>query len=1097
MEIVKKAFSKFDINIENGQLSHEGREVALSSLFKIKISSGRKIPKNEESLSAIFKGLGFSINRAGNITYKRKFFNMDIIRKILKNVPLEKREKIHIDYPFYEGRLGMRTYFVNDFNQESSAIDEIMYEITERVNHALRSDLTLEADVNITLTFKDGLIHSSKKFNSFLIKDLDSFKRNLINYVDLTTSQNVNYTHFIDRIKIQIIRENSGGCNTSGNDKITVECGVKTIAPKRSSNNNCLFDCLKQLDVIDEQIYGNFNKANHNKVRKEFRIEPNKTIPITTALKIFKKYRNAKSIPLEIVNMETKKSSFSNRNVEKTTRNTISLENGHYTIKSSYPLLKCDNCLQTYRTVHNCNLNRASYAHAKIKKSGRILLSHQFKAEENNKDDIIHYDLESVPMPLNYFPTENLSSESKIEIHNYYIAGFNDGNDFRTFEGVDCIKKFVDYLLIRSDKRVDEAKERLRYNEQYTMAETSYNNMKLSQKERMKKKVIIDKLLKAEIKPLYVNAFNGANFDHYAIYNEFIKRNIKPDKSIINNGAIIKFEYKNLILFDICKHLTGGLSANLKSFKCNIVKGDFDHTDKRLKKGWEYMPDELKNDCLKYLHADVMGLKELYEKLNNTIHTNHGINITKYISTSSLTFNLWKEHYMNSQECNVAEKEQKSIDFINLPTLEQEQAFRQSVRGGRTYKSKHSFTSEQYSQFLDGTKNFDDINDYLIDADVVSLYPTAMAKYKFPVGECKKLLEGEHEMKGEMGVYLINFTTNKNLQHSIGGRRGDDGSLKWDLKDGSGYYTSVDIEDMNANGYEVEIVSGYYWMKTGYIFKEFIEKLFVEKQNSEKGSVQYALAKLFMNALYGKMIQRPIYNKTKTISTNSEYWAFWTHHNITGVEEVGDSATSWIVYGTAKDDVKMERCITKPTHLGAFILAYSRRIMLGYMKESNPHFDSTDENKKIENDFYYTDTDSLQIHVKNAKLMKNLGNKELGGITDDLGDDSKIIRGIWIAPKLYMLEYVKKGDKSIHYHFRGKGLNTDSLNVESFEKMNSGGCLKNVREFQMKKVHIKRNSKQQDIPQFSIIHLKDIAKTVNTTKWAGRNFTENVSIPWK
>ena len=141
--------------------------------------------------------------------------------------------------------------------------------------------------------------------------------------------------------------------------------------------------------------------------------------------------------------------------------------------------------------------------------------------------------------------------------------------------------------------------------------------------------------------------------------------------------------------------------------------------------------------------------------------------------------------------------------------------------------------------------------------------------------------------------------------------------------------------------------------------------------------------------------------------------------------------------------------------------------------KSNPYFNSTDIEKRIGNDFYYTDTDSLHIHSKNANL-KRLGDKELGGIDNDLGEGSKVIRGLWIAPKLYMLEYIKKGDKEnkIHYHFRGKGLNKVNLTVEAFEKMDEGGNLTSIRDFQMKKIHIKRNSKQQHIDQFSIVHYR-------------------------
>ena len=250
-----------------------------------------------------------------------------------------------------------------------------------------------------------------------------------------------------------------------------------------------------------------------------------------------------------------------------------------------------------------------------------------------------------------------------------------------------------------------------------------------------------------------MNAFNGANFDHYAIYKEFVRRNIKPDKYIVNNGSIVKFEYRNIRLFDICKHLTGSLKENLESFKCNVIKGDFDHNDDRLKGGWESMPFELQNKCIKYLKADVLGLKELYEKLNNSIHEKYHVNLTDYISTSSLTFNLWKEHYTAKKDL------EPDWDFILLPTLEEEQAFRQSVRGGRTYKSKHRFISKQYQGFKDGDIKFEDIDDYIVDADVVSLYPTAMAKYEYPIGLCKKLGENEKIMKGKMGIYNISYIT--------------------------------------------------------------------------------------------------------------------------------------------------------------------------------------------------------------------------------------------------------------------------------------------------------------------------------------------------
>jgi hypothetical protein len=657
---------------------------------------------------------------------------------------------------------------------------------------------------------------------------------------------------------------------------------------------------------------------------------------------------------------------------------------------------------------------------------------------------IIHYDLESFRKKV-----------GSNEIHEPYIVGYNVNDKFRYMAGDDCISRFVDYLLsISTNKKAPN---------------------------------------------IYINAFNGANFDHYFLFKEFTKRKLKPDKYILNNGSIISFEYKNLRFFDVSKHLTGTLKQNLNSFDCDIQKGDFDH---ELASRWEDMPAELREESIKYLKGDVMGLKELYDKLNTKVFDDNQINITKFISTSALTFAMWKDSIKDKNF------------FIQLPTLDQEKDFRESVRGGRTYKSKHKFISKQYDAYFRGDDDiysnnkkidFDDIDDYLIDADVVSLYPTAMVDYPYPVGDCQQ--SNDDQMHGKIGIYYISYETNKKLAHSIGGRRAENKSLKWDLKDSEGWYTSIDIEDMIANGYKVTIQKGWYWDKVEYIFKDYIEDLFkakeAEAQAGRKGSVRYQLSKLYMNSLYGKMIQRPIYNKSKMISDNTEYWKFWGNHHVSDITQLGDN---WIISGIPKNESKEEHCISKPTHLGAFILAYSRRIMVNYMKEANPHFDSVDVDKQIKNDIYYTDTDSLQMHVKNARLMERLGDKSLGGITDDLGDDCKIIKGLWIAPKLYMLEYLKKekdGSVSVNHHFRGKGLNKKDLNVEAYEKMDCGGELSNTRKFQMKKIHTKRNSKQQDIPQFSIIHYnkKDdkrrLTRVVNSKPWDGRRFiNDNDSIPW-
>ena len=100
------------------------------------------------------------------------------------------------------------------------------------------------------------------------------------------------------------------------------------------------------------------------------------------------------------------------------------------------------------------------------------------------------------------------------------------------------------------------------------------------------------------------------------------------------------------------------------------------------------------------------------------------------------------------------------------------------------------------------------------------------------------------------------------------------------------------------------------------------------------------------------------------------------------------------------------------------------------MKQTNPYFDSVDLDKQLAKSPYYTDTDSIQIHRKNISSLKL--DKEIGGISDDLGDNCKILCGGWIAPKLYFfLEYVDK-NREVKCHLRGKGVAKDKLTIKMF-----------------------------------------------------------------
>jgi hypothetical protein len=649
---------------------------------------------------------------------------------------------------------------------------------------------------------------------------------------------------------------------------------------------------------------------------------------------------------------------------------------------------------------------------------------------------------------------------------------------------------------------------------------------------------------------LYVNAFCGGIFDHHFLKKAIIEAGDVTSSLKMNGSNIMCMEYKKMRFVDLQKHLGGSLSKNLADWGCEVQKGSFNHD---LGCRWEVMGEATKKQCLSYLKSDVLGLAELSRKYSAQVKADHDTNWQKHISGSAMTWSNWVREGLGEFEFH---DRSRSRWVVQLPNREMDRFFRESIRGGRTYKTKSRFKSRQYDEYLSGKLSYDDLRDYYLDPDAVSLYPTAMLS-EYPVGLAEKLEPGESKMRGKMGIYKIRYKTNKFLAHSISGSREKGGKLSWTLEDGEGVYTSIDIEDMVKHGYEVEILGGYYWTKTAKIFKTYIEKLYKRKNSAKKGTCAYSLAKIMMNALYGKTIQKPIYDEIVEFTLNKEYWALKSTHDIQSIQEVMDSngeVRHWLAFCRTKDELKLNRKVTKPCHIGSFILAYSRRIMLEFMTEANPNFDISKKGKleeQVSQDWGYGDTDSLHMHADQAALIKKFGCKELGGMTDDLGG-SKVIQAIWIAPKTYALAYVRKPSQEdvlnsydlkelrkiaksggmkgitsnlgkgelldkmmgqvedfkhveakgglskprVHYHLKGKGLALDKLTWGHFVRMDQGEAVSNTRDYSMRR--------KGASGMFAIEMLKGdgdkkaLTRTINSKPWRGRAFSRDgsVSLPW-
>jgi hypothetical protein len=185
------------------------------------------------------------------------------------------------------------------------------------------------------------------------------------------------------------------------------------------------------------------------------------------------------------------------------------------------------------------------------------------------------------------------------------------------------------------------------------------------------------------------------------------------------------------------------------------------------------------------------------------------------------------------------------------------------------------------------------------------------------------------------------------------------------------------------------------------------------------------------------------------------------------------------------ESLNKENKISKPCQLGGFVLSYSRRIMLNYMKAIDPTLESMM--------FTYTDTDSLHITGESYKKLKDMGyirsgkDVALGYLSCDIDDEGIIISENNLAPKLYRYEYIDQlnrinGEEKIAT-MKAKGIPKSCLKYEMYD------LLKEDQEcdfsgLKRKHVSLTSSDKKAGLKHFSIVNCNQ-TRTFHSTTWTG------------
>jgi len=614
----------------------------------------------------------------------------------------------------------------------------------------------------------------------------------------------------------------------------------------------------------------------------------------------------------------------------------------------------------------------------------------------------------------------------------------------------------------------------------------------------------ISHIEKAENKTIC--AYNGSGFDFYILINYLKDRKYEIKNLILSNGAVLSFKFgkegKENKVFDLYRFIMTGLDKACDAYEIKNHKMKFDV----LKiKSWE-LSEQYRHEVEPYLKYDVLGLSELFFKFNDSIYELDQVNITKFVTLSNMAYSLW----------------QKTLtELVEIPDIEKYDFIKKGTFGARCYPNVREFKSKYYDDVINKTMTYEELlntGEYLYPADVTSLYPASMDQFEYPVGKSRWSENPQTEFKNNyFGFYEITFVCPTDIVVPILPRKTLNGGLEWSLVCGTGVYTNVEITNAISVGYKVNFINKcLVWDKTGNVFKTYIQKYYKVKNDAEaiNNEVIRSIAKLMLNAMYGKTLQRAIYDNTTIINNYNDLLNFFRDYDITDISVLSDSKL--IMTGTS---IYKNEKITKPSQLGAFVLSYSRQIMMNYIKAIDPTLKT--------HIFTYTDTDSIHILGKHADKLRSLGmikdkkNASLGFLCNDLKYEGIIFYQKNLAPKTYFYEYVDnkndvydknngvmkakgipKQDKSRPMYDENKNLLCDKKGDIKYEKLLNKNLYDNYKTsdpiqfsgLRRKHKSLTKSDITNGVNHFSIVNNTQ-TRTFMKSEWSGMNLINNHYYP--
>lgn len=778
---------------------------------------------------------------------------------------------------------------------------------------------------------------------------------------------------------------------------------------------------------------------------------------------------------------------------------------------------KCQSCLQWRKSLenHECNLDNlkmANYIHSHRRKDQEKLTANvHFRKEEADLRQLMFFDLET-------------TSKGK-DPQKCYAAGwswFSENNKtsmkYKDFYGWDSLKESIEFL------------------EEFGSEKEQYE----------------------------VYGYYNSRFDNHLFIKELLKNGHSPKKFVIHKQVnIIQFTWttKKKVTFrfhDLWRILTtGSLRENANDFKLDIGKGEFPHDfvhengniyglvkypeekywNDQLPEDFEEKKKNLFNveeECRSYLKRDVEVTSLLYLAVQKELHEALAVAPFDFFGLGDMAYKVWAATVViniNKENEGVwkFEGEAPTIETqldINIPTLKEYTWSINGMYGGMTYPVKKYFRSSHLEDILEKKIKHQQLeDDYLMNMDVVSLYPYALRWSDMPLGKSfdihlmdkfeinekiSQVKDRNYEGIFPIGLYHIKYVAPKDLIIPLLPHRevqfnqfGEYRSLgiNWDLIDSEGVYSSMFIECALSVGYKIQIIDGIYWKKKAKACARYIDQIFQKKSQADrdKNNALRTCMKGLLNSLYGKFFQALNLSKTKIVRNAKEAHIFMAKHHMVSVNamtwtnELGKEECIGLFEGV---DATAPKQLGKITPYGVFCLDASKIRMYFFRRllMRNERFDHVRE-LNIDEAPWYGDTDSMHILMNKERLeiLKPFSDRnELGNFVNDNKQDGKIIWAIYFGPKSYAILYLLN-DNSLKWVCKDKGKPKHLIRFEHFRKALFENTTTSIPFKSFKRTGMKEfitNKKDEEnrmkYSPFSVI-IQDIHRNISKV-WNGRLF---------